>query len=301
MSACPACRETRARRFPLGEACELYRCDACGLVHRGQSWTPVESIEHYEGYYAGRQIEFDALTETRYHEVLSQFERHVRPGSLLDVGCGLGHFLTVAEARGWQPTGLEVSTSGIGLLERLKAERELSFGLLKKPLLEADLSPGSFRAITMFEVIEHLSDPRAHFDRIYKLLEPGGVLYLTTPNFDSVSRLALGARWRAMTADHLCLFNPRALRASLGATGFQPVALRTKNIDLPEIVAKWRRRPAGNGDVETFASTQACRRQVERSPWLRTAKAAANVALDWLDRGDTLEALVIKPRATATR
>jgi 2-polyprenyl-3-methyl-5-hydroxy-6-metoxy-1,4-benzoquinol methylase len=285
----------------LGDASPLYCCEGCGLVHRGAAWTPVESVEHYEGYYAGRHVVFDPLTEKRYHQVLGEFERRVRPGRLLDVGCGLGHFLAVAEARGWQPAGLEVSASGIGLLERLKADRHLGFSLVKEPLLDADLPPAGFRAVTMFEVLEHLSDPRAHLERIYALLEPGGVLYLTTPNFDSVSRLALGGRWRAMTADHLCLFNPRSLRACLHATGFQPVALRTKNIDLPEILKKWRRRANGHGDVETFSATQACRHHVERSPWLRTAKATANVALDWLGRGDTLEALVVKPHAAGTR
>ncbi|MDP6580118.1 MAG: class I SAM-dependent methyltransferase [Vicinamibacterales bacterium] len=299
MMDCPTCGKTRPRSFDLSDAIELYRCQACGLVYRGLAWTPGESVEHYEGYYAGRQTAFDPLTEKRYHEVLGQFERRVRPGRLLDVGCGLGHFLVVGEARGWQSVGLEVSASGVGLLERLKADRGLDFQIVTQPLLEADLQPGSFRAITMFEVIEHLSDPQLHLERIHNLLEPGGILYLTTPNFDSLSRLALGGGWRAMTPDHLCLFNPRALRASLRAAGFQPELLTSKNVDLPEILAKWRRGPSSGRSVETSAATQSCRNRVERSSWLRAVKATANVGLHLFGRGDTLEAMVLKDASAA--
>jgi 2-polyprenyl-3-methyl-5-hydroxy-6-metoxy-1,4-benzoquinol methylase len=295
MTACPACGSQAARQFTLGDDRALYACRGCGLVHRGAAWTPADSVEHYEDYYAGRDVVFDPLTEKRYHQILGGIERRVGPGRLLDVGCGLGHFLTVAEARGWQPAGLEVSASGIGHLERLKADRQLGFALIDKPLLDADLPASSFRAITMFEVLEHLSDPRTHLERIHALLEPGGVLYLTTPNFDSFSRLALGSRWRGLTTDHLCLFNPRSLRMSLGAAGFDVLTLRTRNVDIPEILKKWRRRASGPGGVETFTATQACRHQLERSPWLRAAKAVVNVGLDWLGRGDTLEAVAVKP------
>jgi hypothetical protein len=151
----------------------------------------------------------------------------------------------------------------------------------------------------MFEVIEHLSDPRPHLERIHTLLEPGGILYLTTPNFDSLSRLALGGRWRAMTPDHLCLFNPRALRASLRAAGFRPDVLTSKNVDIPEILAKWRRSPSSGRSVETNPATQACRNRVEKSSWLRAVKATANVGLHWCGRGDTLEAMVLKDGSAA--
>ena len=281
----------------LGTAHELYRCAGCGLVHRGASWQASDSIAHYDGYYAGREVVFDPLTEARYHEVLTEFERHVAPGRLLDVGCGLGHFLAVAEARRWRPAGLEVSASGVRLLEQVRQERHLAFDIVQAHLLDANLPAGGFRAVTLFEVLEHLSDPRAHLERIRNLLEPGGVLYLTTPNFDSVSRRALGPRWRAMTPDHLCLFNRRAMRACLRATGFDVVTVRTKNIDVPEILLKWRQSPANGREVSTFGATQSLRQTLERRPWLGAVKSAVNIGLDWAGAGDTIEVLALKRTA----
>lgn len=62
--------------------------------------------------------------------------------------------------------------------------------------------------MTLFEVLEHLIGPMASLRRIHTLLEPEEILYLTTPNFDSLSRYALAGRWRAITEEHLCLSIP---------------------------------------------------------------------------------------------
>jgi SAM-dependent methyltransferase len=253
-----------------------------------------KAAEYYHDYYAGKSPEYDPITEKRYHAILDSFERLKFPGRLLDVGCGMGHFLTVAEARGWQPTGLELSVSGLQLLTSLKAEGGWRFEVWNKDLLGADLPEGSFRVVTLFEVLEHLIDPLANLRKIHTLLEPGGLLYLTTPNFDSLSRYALGGRWRAITPEHLCLFNPPAVRACLKSAGFGPVRVLTKNIDVPEILAKWRRSRHAQERVNTFPATRAFRRTVESSRYLQLLKRAANAALWLLSLGETVEALAVK-------
>lgn len=272
----------------------LYRCSDCRVVHWGRVWEPEKAIEYYRDYYAGKPPEYDPITEKRYDAILDWFERLTSPGRLLDVGCGIGHFLTVAESRGWQAVGLEVSASALQLLTHLKSERRWRFQVHGEDLLRADFPEGSFRAVTLFEVLEHLIDPMANLRGIHTLLEPGGLLYLSTPNFDSLSRYALAGRWRVITEEHLYLFNPGTLITCLEAAGFHPVRVLTKNVDVPEILAKWRRRRQPREPVNTFPATWAFRRTIEGSTWLRWLKAGANEALRLSRLGETIEALAVK-------
>jgi 2-polyprenyl-3-methyl-5-hydroxy-6-metoxy-1,4-benzoquinol methylase len=276
-----------------GSKAPLYRCSECKVVHWGSVWEHEKPVEYYHDYYAGKTIDFDPITEARYHSILTRIEQHVSPGRILDVGCGMGHFLAVSESRKWQAMGLEMSDSGIKMLERVKLERGLRFEICGGDLLRNDFAANSFRAVTLFEVLEHLIDPMAVLRKIHTLLEPNGMLYLTTPNFDSLSRYALAGRWRAITEEHLHLFTPWTMRACLSAAGFRPISLVTKNVDVPEIIAKWRRRNAQQA-VNTLPSTRAFRRTIEGSPWLQRAKRCMNVALRLSSLGETIEVFAVK-------
>lgn len=63
----------------------------------------------------------------------------------------------------------------------------------------------------MFEVLEHVDQPVAMINRATDLLEPGGVLYLTTPNYNSLDRLGLGSRWDVFHPEHITYFSTRGL------------------------------------------------------------------------------------------
>jgi len=295
VESCPVCTSHRARPLAIRyDGASLYRCLDCRLVCWETSWDARDVAAHYRDYYADAPLEGNAITQKRYHAVLDHVERYVSPGPLLEVGCGAGHFLAVAEARGWQPTGLEVSASGCRTLERLKAARGYRFAVQGIDVMEASFPAGYFHAAVLIEVVEHLIDPLACLRRLREWLAPGGVLYLTTPNFDSLSRLLLAGRWRAIEPEHRYLFTPRTMTAALAAVGFRPVRLLTKNVDLPEIVSQWRRRGTPEPRVSTAASTETFRGVVESSAPLRVAKATVNGMLRLAQLGETLEVFGVK-------
>ncbi len=295
MISCTLCGGDRSARVGLDSGRSLlYRCLDCRVVHWGEGWKSEKVAEHYHDYYSKKEPEYNPITEKRYHAILDRFERMARPGRLLDVGCGIGHFLAVAESRGWEAVGLEVSGSGLQLLARCKAERGWRFQVHGTDLLGANFSQGSFKAVTLFEVLEHLIDPMANLRKIYTLLEQGGILYLTTPNFDSLSRYALAGRWRAIAPEHLYLFNPRTLSTCLKAAGFVPIRVLTKNVDVPEVLAKWRHSRQPQKPLNTYPATRAFRNTIESSLWIRWLKAWANMALRLSRLGETIEALAVK-------
>ena len=76
----------------------------------------------------------------------------------------------------------------------------------------------------MFDVIEHLFDPRAVLEATRRALTPGGVLVVSTPNFDALSRYALGLDWAVLSPlEHVYYFTEATLAKMLASTGYGDV------------------------------------------------------------------------------
>ena len=299
MIPCPICSSRVTKQLDItSEDSHLHRCLGCGIIRWDRQWPPGKTVEFYHDYYANRSTELSQVTGKRYHAILQQLERHQPPGSLLEVGCGMGYLLGVAEVRGWRPVGLEISSSGRKQIERLKAERGWTFQVQEGDVMCTEFPTESFKATILIEVLEHLIDPIACLKKVHRWLEPHGLLYMTTPNFDSLSRYALAGRWRAIAREHLCLFNPITLNATLKMAGFRVIRLVTKNIDIPEILAKWRHRGPSGASVKTEVSTEVFRHAVERSTVLRALKRVANATLQVSRLGEVLEVFAVKATAS---
>jgi 2-polyprenyl-3-methyl-5-hydroxy-6-metoxy-1,4-benzoquinol methylase len=133
---------------------------------------------------------------------------------LFDVGCGTGVFLDEARRGGFETAGLEVSAYA--------AERARARGLNVQCGAVDDFAPapGSFDAITMWDVIEHLKHPAATVDRLARALRPGGVLALSTGDLGSLCARISGRRWHLFNLpEHLYFFTPRSLRSLLRRAG----------------------------------------------------------------------------------
>jgi SAM-dependent methyltransferase len=85
---------------------------------------------------------------------------------------------------------------------------------------------GSFDLVTLWDVVEHVPDPRALLARVHELLKPGGALVLETQNVDSSFARLLGPKWQHYKHDeHLYHFSPATLRRLLAGAGFDVVEL----------------------------------------------------------------------------
>jgi 2-polyprenyl-3-methyl-5-hydroxy-6-metoxy-1,4-benzoquinol methylase len=158
--------------------------------------------------------------------VMDREFRHLpRPFSgarLLDIGFGDGKFLEDARAIGWGVVGIDPDP------EVVKNAREL--GLDVHTGLEAfTVEAGLFDVITISHVMEHVHEPKAVLEACYRLLKPGGRLWLETPNIKSLGASRFRHSWRGLEPPrHLVLFNRQSLRAALGAAGFSSIC------DLPQ-------------------------------------------------------------------
>ena len=241
--ACPVCAETTFTELAVGFDYELLtcrnpwrfvRCVACGHVWLNPRPTAdtlsVIYPPHYYAYNYEQQVHPIALRGKRWldrrklRSILSALPR--RPRAYLDVGCGDGRFLRLMEQEGVpraQNYGLDLAPR---LVQSLSAEGFQVFGERVEDCKR--LPEGGLDLVTMFHVIEHVSDPGAVAASVHRWLAPGGLFALETPNVDSLdARLFADSYWGGYHIPrHWHLFTPPALERLLRDNGFEVLAVR---------------------------------------------------------------------------
>jgi SAM-dependent methyltransferase len=223
--ACRLCgsRDLRVLFTATRSARQVVRCRGCGLVFYNPQPSPAQAAALYtHDYLEDEYPQARAPGQMRLaHRRLARIERETGVGSLLDVGCGRGDFLAVARERGWKAAGLDISpvaarraatTAGVSVYE----------GELTDPP-RSELGPVD--VVTLWDVLEHLTDPLAALAAVPRWLRPGGLLVVQTQNARSVTAAWMGRRWEQFVEFHLYHFSSRTLRRALGRAGFHAVRI----------------------------------------------------------------------------
>ena len=149
--------------------------------------------------------------------------RSVPPGRMLDVGCGSGALLQRMRIAGWEVEGVDFDEKAID-----RAWREYGVAVRHGDLRAACYPDGSFDAVTMNHVIEHVHDPIALLAESRRILRPGGRLVVVTPNIASWGHARFGRNWRGLEPPrHLHLFSQKTLAETARRAGFARREVRT--------------------------------------------------------------------------
>ena len=208
-------------RFPIVE------CQHCGLVYLNPRPTPQSIGRYYPlDYEPYRKAPGEARMKIqRFHQRLKLRNRCLvvnrfrNPGRLLDVGCATGTFLAEMKRYGdWHVRGVELNPAAARY-----ATEELGLDVFNGRLWEADFPEGQFDVVTMWDVLEHVHDPRRTLAEIHRVLKPGGALICSVPNLDSLDARLFGRFWIGLDAPrHLYVYSRRTLAAMLRAGGLEP-------------------------------------------------------------------------------
>lgn len=248
--ACPRCGGTRAEpRYRLVRS-SIVTCHGCGLSYVTPRMASAHLEEKLQAWADQDVVDAQRLGEAfspgnleHYARLLRLLARHAPCGRrLLDVGCSTGAFLTVARDAGWEVKGVE-----IGAASARHAREALGLDVTRGSLYGYGAAPGTFDAVAFLEVIEHLERPAEALDRIRELLVPGGLLLLTTPNFDSLYRRLFGSNWWVVNCEdeHIVLFNRQTLSGLLRERGFEVLEARNRGLDFHGMLREARRSRAG--------------------------------------------------------
>ena len=254
---------TRDYKYSTPGLFRIVECDNCGLAFT----SPRPTTSEIAAFYPSTVVEHagDGLPNPFSESVAARVTaRSGAPGKLLDVGCASGSLLRSMRQRGWEVFGIEPAPDAAAKAAGVPGAR-IKCGVLE----DGDFPSGTFDAVTLWSVLEHLHDPRRTLRIIRDILNPAGLLHLCLPNFDSLERRLFGPRWFGLDMPrHLYHFSPATIRRLLREAGFDVLELSQ----------------ASGHDVLKFSIDVLRGREPHQVP-----------------RGGALEALGAAPRASAPR
>ncbi len=203
----------------------MHKCQKCGVLYQHPRPAPEKINEFYPSDYVAY------TPAVRNENKLSRFFRryglrkradlvttYLSHGKLLDVGCATGDFLLEMQQKpNWQLTGIEPSQVAAAYVRK-----NTHIDVIEGFLNNAPFANQSFDAITMWDVIEHVYDPRDVIDKAAKLLRTGGILIVNHPNLDSIDARLFSMAWAGYELPrHLYLFPTDILRNLMAERGLR--------------------------------------------------------------------------------
>lgn len=226
--SCPICAHRDPRPLLAGPdrfngrqtQYQLLRCSGCSLVWLSDPPSPSDMGDHYGSDY-DRTIAAASQAPDHWLPRRNELSRLKSGGAVLDLGCGAGGFLSTLKGPSWKLYGIEMS-EGAASIARTRCGAEVFVG----DVLDAPFPPGSFDAITAFNVLEHVYEPREVLARVAYWLKPGGIFYTMMPNIDSAGARIFRSYWYALELPrHLYHFSPATLRMVGQSAGLQEVSV----------------------------------------------------------------------------
>jgi 2-polyprenyl-3-methyl-5-hydroxy-6-metoxy-1,4-benzoquinol methylase len=195
-------------------------------------------------------------------------------GHLLEIGCGSGQMLGTLQALGWNVRGVDFDAEAAAHARRKGVSVDV--GNVEEQGYPAD----HFDAVALNHVIEHVYDPQRVLQECHRILKPGGMLVLVTPNADSWGHRICRGQWRSLEPPrHLRVFRRRGLSTLTRAVGFRTMSAFTSSRE-------------SNG---TFLDSYACRRT---GRGMRGRRASVGLRL-WARGMQLAEALLLNVRPDA--
>lgn len=253
---CKLCDSNSSVKGKYIDELKVMNCRNCGLVFIDM---PVNEIMlkylYNEDYFIKRKKYFfeNIIVDPEkgqknknigdFAEVLQLLQDLVpQHGRLLDVGCGIGIFLKMAQENNWHVTGIDISP-----FASRYAKEVFNLDVHEGSLTNLHFPPASFDVATMWDILEHLADPMTEIEEIGRILKKGGMLFLNTPNEESLLRVLAHLLYKMSFGSfrypvrklyhiyHLYYFNSSTLTKMLENTGFKILSMKKKPIPLVKV------------------------------------------------------------------
>ena len=241
LSHCLICGGASEKETPIKdhmvskETFNVQRCAGCGfwwtsprpaLSEIGRYYDSPDYLSHHAGKRTFFSVVYNSIRWWAAGEKVQSVQRRLKSstkGTWLDVGCGIGVFLERAQSQGYAVEGVELSDSA-----RAQAEARLG----KRVAKSLEETTGTYQAITLWHVLEHLPNPEETLVDLWNKAEPGAVLAVAVPNPLSWDAQHYGTDWAAWDVPiHFWHFTPASMKTLMERTGWKTLKTQPMWVD----------------------------------------------------------------------
>lgn len=214
---CYLCSSNNYRLVTKKSKYRIVKCSNCDFIFT----TPIPSKEELDAFYNTFDYRDNSSAEkiirSDAKQSLGKIGRYTnKKGELLDVGCGRGYFLDEARTVGWDTYGADTSRIVVDF-----AKKRLHLNVFYSDIFSFQPDK-SFDLVTLNQVIEHFSNPEGLINQCSKYLKSGGLMYISTPNAESISARVLKGNFdHFIPPEHLSYFSQHTLQRLLEKQGFK--------------------------------------------------------------------------------
>jgi len=245
---CNLCNNSLSKPIFSKNGFNLVKCLSCGLVYV-ENQPSDEELKRIYSFEAGYHNCFQSIVSwqtrkqlsfgKRYYEYIKKYKKN---GRILDIGCSAGFFLKAAKENGWETYGLEVSDDTAEI-----ARKRYGLNVLTGVLNENTFPDRSFDVVSMWDFIEHVSNPAETMSIVNKMLSPDGIIVLSTPNADGLfARVTykmsgiIGDWLHPEPPHHLFQFSKKTIFRLLEISDFKVLKVYDKRISIAYMLKSFK-------------------------------------------------------------
>lgn len=229
--SCALCGSSESSKPWKNDSMQFVKCSNCGLVFQNPQPDPSELLNRYDDdyfdYEIGNEDAFFNLMKlgladigffAEEERIIDDYSASGRHPSFLDIGCATGRLIDAMRSRGWDVKGAEVcrQSADYGIRER-------NLNIHRGTVESAGYPDNSFDVVHCSHLIEHLTAPGVFMNEVARILKPGGLFIVVTPDISGFQARLFKSEWRSAISDHMYLFSKRTLKAMMEKNGFRIV------------------------------------------------------------------------------
>lgn len=223
MRTCDCCGGERWEPLFKENSITLGKCPDCDLHSIEEIPEPESRMTEMEaGHYAGslkvldaqRQIVAEQVLTDRFQTYVDLATRHQDSGHWLDIGCGAGLLIALAQRAGFTAEGIELNSD-----RKAAAEQQTGATIHAQPVEMVGYPDNTFDVISLINVFSHLTSPAATLTELRRILKPGGVLVMATGEMTEGVAKSHMHNWNL--GDHLYFLGDRTMKTYAAKIGFE--------------------------------------------------------------------------------
>jgi len=220
----------------------IVRCHSCDLLFTNPRPKCDSIVDLYRNHYGdfdigpavnGKTIKSFVKRNLRvrkfYHCLFGQYLSEVllkARGRVLDIGCGSGSTMEELRRLGCKVCGIEPNPKAAQAC--IEKGLDVACGVLDS----LDYTDNFFDTVMMMNVVEHLPSPKRTLEKVYRILKPGGHVYIYCPNANSYMAAFFDEFWRGWHVPfHLYHFTPETMSRLIRTTPFKIITMRAVTPD----------------------------------------------------------------------